>query len=662
MHNADVHHRAGPGVQAVTATTRAATGASDSAACIWLPELISHIADFMPRNEVACCLRLVNRAAAAALQGARYTTIRLSEHVPHAAFARRWAAPDASRRLTSAQRRQLLALTAAAGETRNLQLLLKHQWAGALTPELFCAAAAGGHLAACELLRRRGCPWGSWTTAAAAGAGRRALVASGVPQGWDWRSAQAAAKAGHVELAAWLLPRVATSMTHYKSSFLAAAAEGCTLRDLRRFMLQVLGGQPPAAVAAAAAAEAAVAAEADMEVAQEARGCRTEPGSDATAPGSGSGSGSGPGSGSTSQTTSGEEEDEGEGEADEVESPEELFTDLFQDAAAPLSPAEAPHSAMASIQAVRRCGDWRQRLDWLAGRGYRLSAVAASAAADAGNAEALEYLLGRVPSASYGREISSCAARGDLPVLRLLRPYMARMIAADAAEMAATHGQLEVVAWLLEGAADMRQEPGADGGSDIYSAGGRGSGGGGAAGAAAAPQGAAGHLLSAALFRAAAKSGSVALLRWLRDRGCAWDSRAWVSAAADSSQEVVEWLAEAGCPMPADGEPYLLPACEGDTPMLRCLHRLGCPLGPPGGGLLTRVLSTPLAPVDGGALRGLMCLVEELGCSVDWEAALQGTETWRGRDKEEVAAWLRRLRGEREGREGQEAAGRQAAA
>ena len=116
----------------------------------------------------------------------------------------------------------------------------------------------------------------------------------------------------------------------------------------------------------------------------------TEPGSDATAPGSGSGSGSGPGSGSTSQTTSGEEEDEGEGEADEVESPEELFTDLFQDAAAPLSPAEAPHSAMASIQAVRRCGDWRQRLDWLAGRGYRLSAVAASAAADAGNAEALE--------------------------------------------------------------------------------------------------------------------------------------------------------------------------------------------------------------------------------------------------------------------------------
>lgn len=96
--------------------------------------------------------------------------------------------------------------------------------------------------------------------------------------------------------------------------------------------------------------------------------------------------------------------------------------------------------------------------------------------------------------------------------------------------------------------------------------------------------------------------------------------------------------------------------------MLRCLHRLGCPLGPPGGGLLTRVLSTPLAPVDGGALRGLMCLVEELGCSVDWEAALQGTETWRGRDKEEVAAWLRRLRGEREGREGQEAAGRQAAA
>ncbi|KAG2453513.1 hypothetical protein HYH02_001733 [Chlamydomonas schloesseri] len=713
----------------------------------------------MPGNDVACCLRLTNRAAAAALKGARYGTVRLSERVPHAAFAWRWAAPDSARCLTSAQRRQLLALTAAAGEVANLRLLLDLQWAGALTPGLFCAAAAGGQLEACQLLRARDCPWGSWTTAAAAGADRREvvewLVANDVPQGWDWRSAQSAARAGHVGLVRWLLPRVGPSMRYYKGSFLAAAAEGCSLSALHGLMCAVLDGQPPAELAAASAATSAPGSDAEAAEAEaaalagmpeaETRGSREEwlkwgkevlgwdryvmlaaaAGSDtpdwrqkvaflerfagflppAAAAAAAAGSAAGPaattrnkqaargvagapqgaapprdgfnperrhspnsdsasickGSGTPSQESSSEDGDGGDGAQAQRDSDEDPGFSLFRNVP-PLSPEQAPQCGMAAIRVMRRHTDWRQRIDWLAGRGYRITATAAAAAAEAGNAEALEYLLGRLrgelSSSSFGREVSSAAVRGDLPVLRLLRPHMAGDMAADAAELAAAHGQLPVVAWLLGQGAAVTQQEGSGGGVGAggEDAGGVGDAGRGAGAAAAGSDAITACMLTAALFRAAAKSGSIELLQWLRDRGCPWDSRAWVTAASDSSQQVVEWLAEAGCPMPSDGEPYLLPAREGDTPMLRCLHRLGCPLGPPagggggggGGGLLTRVLATHLAPVDGGGLRGLRCLVEELGCCVDWEAALEATEQWRGRDQREVAAWLVRLREERE--------------
>ncbi|KXZ48493.1 hypothetical protein GPECTOR_27g663 [Gonium pectorale] len=85
------------------------------------------------------------------------------------------------------------------------------------------------------------------------------------------------------------------------------------------------------------------------------------------------------------------------------------------------------------------------------------------------------------------------------------------------------------------------------------------------------------------LFTSAAGSGSVGLLAWLRERGCAWHADAWEAAAGAGCVEALEWLAERGCPMPEEGKPYAVACRNGDMSTARCLVRLGVPWGPPGG-------------------------------------------------------------------------------
>ncbi len=48
-------------------------------------------------------------------------------------------------------------------------------------------------------------------------------------------------------------------------------------------------------------------------------------------------------------------------------------------------------------------------------------------------------------------------------------------------------------------------------------------------------------------------SGSVALLAWLRGRGCPWDSRAFPAAVCAGSAEVVAWLHAQGAPLEVGG-------------------------------------------------------------------------------------------------------------
>ncbi len=56
-------------------------------------------------------------------------------------------------------------------------------------------------------------------------------------------------------------------------------------------------------------------------------------------------------------------------------------------------------------------------------------------------------------------------------------------------------------------------------------------------------------VLTEAVMAAAAGSGSVALVAWLRERGCPWGPRCFVAAAESGCVQLMEWMAERGCPM-----------------------------------------------------------------------------------------------------------------
>eukprot|EP00198_Chlamydomonas_reinhardtii_P004214 XP_001693550.1 predicted protein [Chlamydomonas reinhardtii] len=129
------------------------------------PELQDRIAEALPPNEVACTLRLLSRTLAAHFRS--HTAVQLSQPVPHHAFVRRFGRWSAVRSLPLAQRRKLIALTAASGSLENLRVVAGGpdvtQAVGtagcALTAEVFAAAAGAGHMHICKELYNMGCPW-----------------------------------------------------------------------------------------------------------------------------------------------------------------------------------------------------------------------------------------------------------------------------------------------------------------------------------------------------------------------------------------------------------------------------------------------------------------------------------------------------------------------
>ncbi|KXZ40972.1 hypothetical protein GPECTOR_1082g359 [Gonium pectorale] len=80
----------------------------------------------------------------------------------------------------------------------------------------------------------------------------------------------------------------------------------------------------------------------------------------------------------------------------------------------------------------------------------------------------------------------------------------------------------------------------------------------------------------------AARSGSVAVLEWLYERGCGCGGATFECAAGSGCEEALEWLVERGCLVPTDGSPYIVACLHRDAATLAALRRLGCPWGPPG--------------------------------------------------------------------------------
>ncbi|KXZ51776.1 hypothetical protein GPECTOR_11g22 [Gonium pectorale] len=239
------------------------------------------------------------------------------------------------------------------------------------------------------------------------------------------------------------------------------------------------------------------------------------------------------------------------------------------------------------------------RLAWLRRRDYPVCGDAVTAAAGRGDLRALAFLLAEAGGSGRlggggAAAARAAAAGGHLAALRALRDAGCALERPALLRLAAGHGHLGVVEWLMEG--DGAGAAGSGGGDS----------GGGYGGGGAPPT-------SAELLYSVALSGNAELLACLRERGCPWDAGAFTAAAHAGSVAALEWLAERGCPMPTDGCALLYAAREGDLLTLRCLARLGCPWGHPG----ALVTSCVRAGVGAAALR---CLLQ-LGCPVVWEHA-----------------------------------------
>ncbi|PNG99348.1 hypothetical protein TSOC_014877, partial [Tetrabaena socialis] len=423
---------------------------------IWLPEIVQHFAASLLPNEVACALRLVNKATAAQFSAAQHTTVRLSQPVPHHAFVWRWAGPDAMRTLAWQQRLELPRLTARSGSTANLEVLLARDELPSVLDNVnlgggvFAAAAGVGQLDMCVWLRERGCAWqerGAFT--AAAGDGHQAvcewMVAEGGLKVDDYsKAAAAAARGGHVGLMDWLL---LCADSFDVTALLSGAAEGCDLPMLQRLHQIHVDTLPeelslPAWDKAAILSAAAGSPTADWRAKVEWLEARGYPRN-----------------------------------------------------------AEAFGTAATKPDAL-------PRLQWLRQQGYPLD-MGAGKAAVAGNAEALRYVLGHGGMADAFM-MQRAARGGHVAVMEVLHARGVRC--KKTVWAAAAGGHLPAVAWLVE-TLD------------------------------------AGAALTTHVFEAAAKAGSMELLRWLRARGCPWDATAFAAAAQGGSEEQLEWLAEQGCLM-----------------------------------------------------------------------------------------------------------------
>ncbi|PNH02651.1 hypothetical protein TSOC_011350, partial [Tetrabaena socialis] len=510
----------------------AAPASSSDPSRVWLPEVVERFAASLTSNEVACALRQVNKAAAAQFSTPRYTTIRLSQPVPHHVFVRRWAGPDAMRALALQQRLELPRLTACSGSIANLEERGCH----GDFEQMMTAAAGAGHQAVCE-----------WC-----------------PEVVDYSGATAAAaRGGHVGLMDWLLPFMGRTGA---AAVLSGAAEGCDLPTLQRLHhthvdtlpAGLPAGDKPAIISAAA----------------------------------------------------------GSPTADWQAKVEWLEARGYPQCTAACKTAAAKPDAL-------------PRLQWLQQRGYPLDYDVAACAADAGNVEVLQYVLsqgveaGMVWPGRLDRYSMLCAAKGGrVAVMEVLRACGVPMDA-ETVTVAAAAGHLPAVAWLVE-----------------------------RLGAHTA--------LTAGVFEAAARAGSMELLRWLRERDCPWDAAVFAASVEGGSEEQLEWLVEQGCLMGDDGEPYVRAARPGGLAMLRCLRRLGCPWGPDGG-TFTRAAVELITykPTEDDICRGrtvyyhpgepvqrMLGFLLDQGCPVDWDAA-EAAVRRANRHDVELVGWLQAQRRQR---------------
>ncbi|EFJ45883.1 hypothetical protein VOLCADRAFT_93739 [Volvox carteri f. nagariensis] len=517
-------------------------------------ELLEVIASFLPRNIVACTLRLVNKDLAKIFQGWRGVN-KLSEPTPHHFFTWYWSRPEAMHHLTLKQRQQLLILTARSGSLENLQAAIMA--AGCcLVEDIFTAAAKCGHLEMCQWLAAKDYP--------------RNVV----------DAADEAARQGHLEIVLWLAKQADISRRVHVAAWMGAASYS----------------QRKGAVETAAWAghdDIALWLLTRMLFQQ------NEPHDDDLHDDYGS------------DDDSNDDEHEIEhlmslevGYADAQQASKRYkllrFHKKILEAAAcgfelealqrvhqTFLRAQSSHNVLKfNLHVIPRSlesptSDWSEKVAWLLQEdcefrqdwvawnavvhyddaikrvedlaleslaNYRIADFLKTAVCE-GNLSLLEYL--RDVSPWLVSEVPGLAAvaaeAGRLDILRKLL-VMGWRLEPAAVSGAAQEGHLDVLKWLLSPEAQQF-----DGGAVVRQA------------------------MGPCLAARAAKSGKVEIMEWLGQQGCVWDKEAFKAAAGIGKPAFLEWMAAHGCPMGLTGEPYVVAASSGDMLTFQCLKRLGCP-------------------------------------------------------------------------------------
>ncbi|GIL58415.1 hypothetical protein Vafri_13547 [Volvox africanus] len=580
---------------------------SATRADIWIPDILDKIVSILPANETPGTIRLVNKLAAWHFRDR--SRIRLALPSPPHAFKQKWGCESAFRSYNLRQRHMLLRLTAATGIISNLEVALTNAGCAQTVNfgnqlqvccpvlELMAAAAAAGHIHVVQWLRRRRCPWGT-AMAAAAEAGHLEVCQWLLSNGCDMGHALvAAAHGGHRNVCNWLLQEAACSWE--QAAARAAAAAGHM--DLMDWLLQhpkrftdMVGSQIDWQSLVTAAAQGCDLATLQRLHLRWAESTEHFGGGEATA-------------------------------SDHALALRSFFT--------------------AAIESAR--SDWREKVEWLWGLGYRantavfactaalpdavdrlawlrqqghpLDSCVLRRAAAAGNLDAVQYLLALGVMPLLGA-FEDAAEGGHMDVLQVLftaavATAAASVAAAATLRAAARAGHLPIMIWVIEvlGAEvrGLHLWPG-----EAYS-------------------------LFGCIFAAGGSTSTVPLREWLLQRGCAWSPADFRLAAYHGNVEALEWLVEQGYMIEEAGLSYDMPFCHaathGDLATLRCLRRLGCSLWAPHRDTFSACVSR------GAPLEVLQWMVSE-GCPLVLEDVASELEDSSSQlYRQEVLAWLESL-------------------